>query len=77
MFALLSLSCSLVACGPSPIASDGEGESDTGGGDLDDPTESLPPIELDEWCDDPETLTPFADRGPVTRLEENGPCGPS
>jgi hypothetical protein len=64
--ALLSLS----ACGPDLVASD-----DDGGEPVVYANQPLPPIDLDAWCDDPETLPPFADQGPVTRIEELGPCG--
>lgn len=66
---LLALPCSLFACGPDLITTDDDDDA------LVMPNQPLPPIDLDEWCDDPGLLPPFADQGPVSRLEEQGPCG--
>jgi hypothetical protein len=84
---LLAVSGSLLACGPGAATADGDGADDgsddgTGDGDGDGdepsishPNEPLPPIDPDAWCDDPETLAPFLEREPVSRLEASGVCG--
>jgi hypothetical protein len=64
--ALLSLS----ACGPDLVSSDDGGDEP-----VVHPNEPLPPVALDDWCDDSEALLPFADHGQVNRLEGLGPCG--
>lgn len=59
----------LLGCGPSLPTPDDQGEPAIF------PNQPLPPIDLDAWCDDPGALPPFADRGPMTRLEQQSPCG--
>jgi hypothetical protein len=81
---VLAVSGSLLACGPGAATADGDGDGDgtgdSGDGDGDAPSishpnEPLAPIDPDAWCDDPETLAPFLERGPVRRLEASGVCG--
>jgi hypothetical protein len=63
---------SLPACGPDLVSTDSDDDGDE---PVVYPNEPLPPVDLDAWCDVPETLPPFGDQGPVTRIESLGPCG--